>query len=215
MSLAQIRDAKNYSGNNLILTIDRTIQFIAESALTEAVTRFSAKSGMAVVMVPKTGAVLALAHVPLFNPNSFASFDREVWRNKAITDPFEPGSTMKIFSASAAMEYGGCKPDTIFFCENGAYKVGGDIIHDTHPYGWLSLEKIIKHSSNIGFVKVSETIGSESLYKTLRDFGFGEKPELTVPVRPRAVCLIISDGQKLMPEPLLLVRGFPHLPYNL
>ena len=171
----------SYSGKNLILTIDKTIQFITESALEEAVTDFSAKSGMAVVMEPDSGAVLALAHAPVFNPNSFGKFDRDLWRNKAVTDPFEPGSTMKIFSAAGAIEFGGCTPDTIFFCENGAYQIGEDVVHDSRPYGWMSLGKIIKYSSNIGSVKVSEMIGPQLLYKTLRDFGFGEKTRIDCP----------------------------------
>ncbi len=173
--------AADYSGNNLILTLDRTIQFIAESALKETIAAFSAKSGMAVVMVPDTGAVLALAHWPLFNPNAFAGSDKETRRNRAVTDPFEPGSTMKIFSASAAIESGACTPDTIFFCEKGAYSVGEDTVHDSHPYGWLSLEKIIKYSSNIGSIKVGKMIGHETLYRTLRRFGFGAKTGIDCP----------------------------------
>ncbi|MBW1833705.1 MAG: hypothetical protein JRI62_02625 [Deltaproteobacteria bacterium] len=84
------------SGNNLILTIDYNIQYLSERALEEAAVKFNAKSGMAIVMSPKTGAILAVAHYPFFNPNSFGEFDQNLWRNRSITDPFEPGSTMKI-----------------------------------------------------------------------------------------------------------------------
>lgn len=167
--------------NNIVLTIDRTIQFITESALNQAVEQFSAKSGMAIVMDPQTGAILAMANAPLFNPNTFGRFDRETWRNRAITDPFEPGSTMKIFTAAAALESGTCSPSTIFFCENGVYRVGGNVIHDTHPRGWLSLQQIVKYSSNIGVVKVIEFVGAEPLYRTLTNFGFGEKTRLDCP----------------------------------
>ena len=178
---AEKRIGLNNSGNNLILTIDRTIQYIAEKALEEAVTEFSAKSGMAIMMVPKTGAILALAHFPLFNPNAFNDFNQKLWRNRIITDPFEPGSTMKIFSAAAAIESGSCSPNSIFYCENGAYRIGKHVVHDTHEHGWLSLQQIIKHSSNIGTIKFSEITGSESLYKTLRDFGFGAKTGIDCP----------------------------------
>jgi len=171
----------NYSGNNLILTIDSVIEYIMEKALEEAVTKFSAKSGMAIVMAPKTGAILALAHYPFFNPNAINDFNKKIWRNRIITDPFEPGSTMKIFAAAAAIESGSSSPNSIFYCENGAYKIGKHVIHDTHKHGWLSLQQIIKHSSNIGTVKFSEITGSESLYKTLRDFGFGAKTEIDCP----------------------------------
>ena len=166
---------------NIVLTIDRTIQFIAENALNEAVEQFSAESGMAIVMDPQTGAVLAMANAPLFNPNTFGRFPRESWRNRAITDPYEPGSTMKIFTAAAALESGTCTPSTIFFCENGVYRIGRNVIHDTHPRGWLSLQQIVKFSSNIGVVKIIESIGSDPLYHTLTNFGFGEKTRLDCP----------------------------------
>ncbi|MDL1967678.1 MAG: penicillin-binding protein 2 [Deltaproteobacteria bacterium] len=169
------------SGNNLILTIDYNIQYLAERALEEATVKFNARSGMAIVMSPKTGAILAVAHYPFFNPNSFGEFDRDLWRNRSITDPFEPGSTMKIFSACAAIEFGGCSPNTIFFCENGKYKIGKNVVHDTHSHGWLSLQQIIKFSSNIGAIKVGERIGPEHIYKTFRGFGFGEKTGIDCP----------------------------------
>ncbi|UCD32957.1 MAG: penicillin-binding protein 2 [Desulfobacterales bacterium] len=171
----------NYSGNNLVLTIDRTIQYITEKALSDAVAAFSARSGMAIVMVPKTGAILALAHVPFFNPNTVSNFNQELWRNRIITDPFEPGSTMKVFSAAAAIESGSSTPNSIFYCENGAYKIGRNVVHDTHKHGWLSLQQIIKHSSNIGAIKFIETTGAKQLYKTLRDFGFGTKTGVDCP----------------------------------
>ncbi|RZB30773.1 MAG: cell division protein FtsI (penicillin-binding protein 3) [Desulfobacteraceae bacterium Eth-SRB1] len=173
--------AGNYRGNNLILTIDGTVQHITEQALEEAVVKHSAQSGMAIVMDPKTGAVLALAHYPHFNPNSFEKFNSKLWRNRCITDQFEPGSTMKIFTASAAIESGACTPNTIFYCEKGSYKIGNDIVHDSKPHGWLSLQQIVKYSSNIGIIKVSETTGSETLYKTLRSFGFDEKTGIDCP----------------------------------
>ncbi|MCJ7830144.1 MAG: penicillin-binding protein 2 [Desulfobacterales bacterium] len=175
------KPSTNFSGNNLVLTIDRNIQFITESALAEAVDKFSAASGMAMVMSPKTGAVWALANYPPFNPNAFRDFKRETWRNRIITDPYEPGSTLKIFSAAAALESGECTANTIFFCENGAYRVGRNLVHDTHPYGWLSLQQIVKYSSNIGAVKIGEQIGPEKLHHTLRAFGFGEKTGIDCP----------------------------------
>jgi len=169
------------SGKNLVLTIDSNIQYIAEKNLAETVTKFSAKSGMAVVMATGTGAVLALAHYPLLNPNALNEFDQELWRNRVITDPFEPGSTMKIFSAAAAIESGSCSPSSIFYCENGAYRVGRHVVHDTHEYGWLSLQQIIKYSSNIGAIKFSTKTGSEHLFRTLHNFGFGTKTGIDCP----------------------------------
>ena len=169
------------SGKNLVLTIDSTIQYITEKTLDETVKKFSATSGMAIVMVPKTGAILAMAHVPLFNPNALKGSLRKNWRNRIITDPFEPGSTIKIFSAAAAIESGSSSPSSIFFCENGAYKMGRHVIHDTHEHGWLSLQQIIKYSSNIGAIKFSAIMGHEYLSRTLQNFGFGSKTGIDCP----------------------------------
>jgi len=187
----------DYSGKNIILTIDKTIQYITEKALEETVTSFSARSGMAVVIAPKTGAMLAIAHYPFFNPNSFKYFRRELWRNRAITDPFEPGSTMKIFSASAAIESGGSSPNTIYFCENGSYRIGRKIIHDNAPHGWLSLQQIVKYSSNIGAVKISEKIGPEHLYNTLCNFGFGTKTGIDCPGETAGSLALYKQWTKL------------------
>lgn len=170
-----------YSGNNIVLTIDWVIQNIAESALEEAAETYSAKSGIAMVMNPKTGEILALAHYPRFNPNSFSRFHKDVWRNRAITDPFEPGSTMKIFLAAAAIESGLCTPSSIFYCEDGTYRIFRNVIHDSKPHGWLSLQQIVKYSSNIGTVKIAEMMGKNTLYNTLKKFGFGEKTGIDCP----------------------------------
>ncbi len=175
------KTGSDYCGSNLILTLDRNIQFVAERTLKETVEKFDAKSGMAVVMIPQTGAVLAMAHYPFFNPNTFNKYNRKIWRNRIITDPFEPGSTMKIFSAAAALESEKVTSDSIFYCEQGAYTIGKNVVHDTHAYGWLSLQQIVKHSSNIGAVKVSESIGPKSLYEVLSGFGFGSKTLVDCP----------------------------------
>ena len=176
----------NTSGNNVILSIDGAIQHLAEKALQQAVETHKAKSGIAVVMVPRTGDILALAHAPLFNPNAFGDFNRDVRRNRAVTDAYEPGSTMKLFSAAAALESGCCTPHTIFYCENGNYRIGRNTVHDTKKHGWLSLQRIVKYSSNIGAVKIGETIGAETLHDTLQRFGFGRPTALRAPASPRA-----------------------------
>jgi cell division protein FtsI (penicillin-binding protein 3) len=163
------------NGNNLVLTIDGAVQYITEKTLEEAVVGFSGKSGMAIVMNPRTGGILALAHYPSYNPNAFREYSKGELRSRALTDPFEPGSTMKIFSVAAAIESGICKPTTVFNCENGAFHIGTNVVHDTHSYGMLTVQEIIKYSSNIGAIKVGQAVGAEILYKNLRNFGFGEK----------------------------------------
>lgn len=169
------------SGNNVVLAIDGAIQHQAEKALQQAVEKHKAKSGIAVVMDPRTGDILALAHVPLFNPNTFKDFSRTVRRNRAVSDAFEPGSTMKLFSAAAALESGCCTPHTIFYCENGNYRIGSNTVHDTKKHGWLSLQRIVKYSSNIGAVKIGETIGGDTLHATLQRFGFGRATGIECP----------------------------------
>jgi cell division protein FtsI (penicillin-binding protein 3) len=136
---------------------------------------------MAVVMEPKTGAILAIALAPTFNPNAYDYFKKPVWRNRAITDPFEPGSTLKIFVAAAALEFTSLSPRTTFNCENGAYRIGKYTVHDVHRYGVLSLQDIIKFSSNIGAAKIGEKVGPEKLHQTLRLFGFGQKTGIDGP----------------------------------
>jgi len=171
----------NHAGNDLILTLDRTVQYIAEKALSKAVKKHKAKSGMAIVMVPDTGALLAMAHYPLFNPNTYRNYNKEKWRNRAVTDPFEPGSTMKIFLVAIALESGVCLPSSVFFCENGAYRIGRNIVNDVHPHEYLTLSEIIKFSSNIGAVKVVERTGKKKLYNMLQSFGFGSKTNIKCP----------------------------------
>lgn len=168
-------------GRNLVVTLDRNIQYIAEEALKKSVLKFNADSGLAVVMSPQTGAIKAVAHYPTFNPNAFTLFPRQTWRNRAVSDAFEPGSAMKVFLAAAALESGVCSAETRVDCENGTYPVGSHTIRDIHPHEELSLAEIVKYSSNIGAVKVAELIGPEKLYNTLGDFGFGEKTGIDCP----------------------------------
>lgn len=172
---------KGVEGKNVVLTIDRTIQHIAQNALEGSVTANGAKSGIAIVMAPASGEVLALAHYPVFNPNRYRDFERELWRNRAVTDAFEPGSTMKMFSVAAAIDSGVCSPATIFYCENGRYRIGKNTVHDTKPHGWLSLQQIVKYSSNIGTVKIGEQLGNHQLYNYLRAFGFGQRSGIGCP----------------------------------
>ena len=167
-------------GSSIVLTIDKKIQFLSEQALERAVRIHRAKSGIALVMRPSTGEILSMAHFPGFNPNNFSGYKMQVFRNRAVTDAFEPGSTIKVFTAAAALEKG-FSPSYIFFCKNGNYRIGSFTIHDTHPHGWLSINQIIKFSSNIGAAIISESIGQASLYHYLKAFGFGAKTRVGCP----------------------------------
>jgi len=132
-------------------------------------------------MKPDTGEILAMAHYPTFNPNSFSDFNSDTWRNKAVSDSFEPGSTMKVFVAAAVVQNRYATPKSLFFCENGSYRVGGSTVRDTHKYEWLTLKEIIKYSSNIGAIKLSELMGKKLLFDTLISFGFGNKTGIDAP----------------------------------
>ncbi|WP_457553739.1 peptidoglycan D,D-transpeptidase FtsI family protein [Desulfobacula sp.] len=167
-------------GNSIVLTLDKKIQFLSEQILEKTVNIHQAKSGIALVMRPQTGEFLSIAHFPQFNPNNFKEYNRSVYRNRAVTDAFEPGSAMKVFTAAAALE-NGFTPKSIFFCENGTYKIGTFAIHDTHPYEWLSINKIIKFSSNIGASKIGKKIGAKVLHNYLAAFGFGDKTQIDFP----------------------------------
>ncbi|RLB83337.1 MAG: penicillin-binding protein 2 [Deltaproteobacteria bacterium] len=185
------------AGHNLILNIDKNVQYIAEQALAEGVKAFSAKSGIALVMVPRTGAILAMAHVPRFNPNIFAQYEPWLWRNRAIVDAFEPGSTFKIFLAAAALESGLCEPSSEFDCEGGAYRIGKNVVHDVSPHERLSLQDIVKYSSNIGAAKVGEKIGPAYLYHKLKEFGFGHRFGIDFPSETRGSLLPVGGWSEI------------------
>lgn len=169
------------TGQSLALTIDKNIQYIAEKELAAAVEGSRAKGGIAVVMDPASGKLLAMANYPTFNPNAVAKALPQAMRNKAITDSFEPGSTMKVFLIAAALEEKVVSANEGFNCENGVYNIGGRTIHDTHKYGRLSVGEILKYSSNIGSAKIGSRLGPERLYGYLRNFGFGARSNVDLP----------------------------------
>lgn len=166
-------------GNNLILTIDLAYQSIVEEELKRGVAVNKATAGLAVMLNPKTGEILALANIPGLNPNNLNSYDVNAARNRVVTDIFEPGSVFKVVTASAAYENGLVTPGKKFYAEHGSYKVVSGskgktrVISDTHPYDWITFQEAIELSSNIVMAKLSPTIGPERLYVQARNFGFG------------------------------------------
>ncbi len=166
---------------NIVLTIDKPIQHIAETELDRGVERWGAKGGMAIAMEPSTGKILAMASYPTFNPNQFIQYRSKSWRNRAVSDIFEPGSLFKVFLAAAALEEQVVRPSDSFFCENGSYTVYDRTIHDTSRHGWLTFRQILKLSSNIGASKVGEKMGRERFYRYIAAFGFGEKTGINLP----------------------------------
>ena len=168
-------------GYDLILTIDEVIQYIAEREIDKVYRAYRAKSASIIVMDPHTGAILALAKRPTFDLNEYAKVARTQIHNVAICDLFEPGSVFKIVTASAALEEKKVVEEDKFFCENGSYKVATHILHDHTPHGWLTFREVITESSNIGTTKVAQILGSQTLYRYVRLFGFGEKLGIDLP----------------------------------
>jgi cell division protein FtsI (penicillin-binding protein 3) len=166
---------------NIFLTLDKHIQHVAEIELSRSVQKWRAKGGTVVAMDPLTGKILAMASYPSFNPNQFIQYPSKLWRNRAISDIFEPGSLFKTFLAAAALEEKVVGPSDSFFCENGSYAVYDRTIHDHSKYGWLTFQQIIKFSSNIGASKVGEKMGKERFYRYICAFGFGEKTRVDLP----------------------------------
>lgn len=165
----------------VVLTIDKTIQYITERALSRAVEKAKAKGGMAIVLEANTGEILAMASVPSFDPNHYYDYEYENWRNRAITDTFEPGSIFKAITMAAALESEVLQPNDKMHCENGAMRVGKNTIHDTHGYGLISLTEIMKYSSNICSFKIAQKMGKDLFSTWIRDFGFGKKTGISAP----------------------------------
>jgi len=175
--------AKQKGSVNLILTIDSRIQYLVESQLKAAVQSKGAKGGMAVVMDPKTGEILALANEKSFDPNNISKIGAAGGKNRVITDCFDPGSTFKPFLAAAALEEGVYKETDQIFCENGSYAVADRVFREAQrkKHGYLSFADVIKYSSNIGSVKISERLGKEKFYDYITRFGFGQKSGIDLP----------------------------------
>ncbi|NTV48900.1 MAG: transpeptidase family protein [Geobacteraceae bacterium] len=168
-------------GKSIVLTLDKTIQFIAEKELAKAVTENNAKGGMVLVMESDTGKVLAMANYPTYNPNAYSRYSHSQLRNQVVSDSFEPGSTFKIFTIAAALDSGTIKATDLYNCENGTYRVADRIIHDDHPQSRLSVSEIMKYSSNIGTAKIAAKMGEEKLSSYLRNFGFGGRTGIDLP----------------------------------
>jgi len=161
------------SGNDLLLSIDKQLQYFAESALADAVETHRAASGSVVVLDVETGEVVAMVNQPSYNPNNTATRKGEQQRNRAITDVFEPGSTMKPFTIAAALESGQFKSDDIVFTSPGHYKIGKYEVRDEGDYGWLDLRGVIQKSSNVGVSKIATQLEPEQMWEVFDRFGFG------------------------------------------
>jgi len=206
-------------GCDVILSIDSFIQYVAEQALSEAVERYEAEAGVAIVTEPDTGEILAMACRPTFDPNHFAEAPGSARRNRAITDPVEPGSTFKPFVASAALEEGKVRPGEVIFCHNGTYVSGRRRLRDHHPYGKLTFEQVVAKSSNIGMAILGERLGNLLMWRHLKRLGFGAKTGIDLPGEDAGIFLPLARwtsystdsipmGQEIAVTPIQLIRAF-------
>ena len=213
-----LREQAPSAGQTLTLTIDEVIQYIAEKELEEAVDQAHAKSGTIIVMEPRSGAILAMAVSPRFDPNAVASLTADRWRNRALTDTYEPGSTMKLVVAAAALEERLMMPGSMLFGENGRMTVANTTIHDHEKLGWMTFAQMIQKSSNIGAAKTGMLLGDQRLYRYLQAFGFGQRTDIDLPGEVagllksprewgRRSLASISMGQEVGVTPLQMVSA--------
>ena len=213
-----LREQAPAAGHALTLTIDEVIQYIAEKELEQAVDHSRAKSGTIIVLEPQSGAILAMAVSPRFDPNAVAALTADRWRNRALTDTYEPGSTMKVVVAAAALEERVMMPGSMLFGENGRMTVASTTIHDHEKLGWMTFAEMIQKSSNIGAAKTGMLLGESRLYRYLQAFGFGQRTDVDLPGEVagllksprewgRRSLASISMGQEVGVTPLQMVSA--------
>ncbi|MCS7215577.1 MAG: penicillin-binding protein 2 [Thermodesulfovibrio sp.] len=211
---------KDIKGNDIFITIDEGLQYIVEKYLDEAVRKWQASSGIAIMMDPFTGEILALANRPTYDPNNLKYIKNiAIIRNRALTDLYEPGSTFKIVTATAALEEGILNPRTKFDCSQGYIEIWGKKIKDAHRNGVLTFEEVIQKSSNVGTIKIAMMLGKEKLYQYIKKFGFGEKTGIDLPgevagyIRPTnkwsgTSIGAIPIGQEVAVTPIQILRAY-------
>lgn len=183
-------------GNSIVLTIDEVIQYITEEALDKAYQKYKAKAGVAIVVEPKTGEVLAIAVRPSYDPNYFNKYALDLWRNLAITNTYEPGSTFKIVTIATALEEGVVKLDDQFYCK-GWTNYNGHIFHDIHQHGTQNLTDIVKNSCNVGVIQVGTRLEQKVFEKSIRRFGFGTLTEINLPGEVNGLIRSSKDWSKI------------------
>jgi cell division protein FtsI/penicillin-binding protein 2 len=184
-------------GYNVVLTIDQVIEHIAETELEKAMVLNKPTAGVIIVSRPKTGEILAMSCRPTFDPNDPGAAPADARRNRCISDVAEPGSTFKIVVCSGALNEGIVNLNDQFDCENGAFLYAGRILHDVHPFGVLTVEEILFHSSNIGAAKVALRMGPSHLYDYITRFGFGRKTDIALPGEVSGIAHPLSRWNKL------------------
>ena len=206
-------------GQTVVLTIDQSIQYVAEQALQDTVQRTRAKSGTVIVLDPRSGDILALANAPTFDPNKVADTKPETRSNWALQNIYEPGSTFKVVAFSAAIEKKLARPEDRIDCQMGSITVAGRLIHDHHPYGVLTLSEALAKSSNIAAIKLGLRVGDQTMYDYIRSYGFGSKTGIELPGETSGIVRkverwqpssigSIAMGQEVGVTPVQMVAAF-------
>src|SRR6516162_7841583 len=205
-------------GASAVITLDERIQYIAERELLAAIEKTRAPAGSVIVQNPNSGAILAMANWPRFNPNAATDAQAESRMDRAISAIYEPGSTFKLVTLAAAFDQGLIRADEVFNCENGSVLVAGHRIHDHKAYGMLTVADILANSSDVGAIKIALRLGSPKFYEYIRSFGFGTPTGIDLPGESRGLVQrlehwgsfsigSISMGQEVGVTPLQMVTA--------
>jgi len=181
------REAAADPGAGVVLTIDETIQYIAEKELALTMQQSHAHTGTVVIQDPSNGALLAVATAPAFDPNDYGKYSDDDRMDRAVTAAYEPGSTFKVITMTSAIENHVTNPDVLVDCQMGSILVAGRLIHDWHPFGVLSVRDVLAHSSDVGSIKVALNLGAPRFYDTMRDFGIGQLTGVELPGENRGL----------------------------
>jgi cell division protein FtsI (penicillin-binding protein 3) len=205
-------------GASVVLSIDETIQYIAEKELARAIDETHAKSGAVVIQDPNTGELLAVANWPAFDPNNAGTYPEDVRTNRAVSAAYEPGSTFKVITMTGAIENGITNPDELVDCQMGQIMVSGRLIHDWHPFGVLSVTGILENSSDVGAIKIALRLGAPRFYEAIRAFGIGQPTGIELPGENRGLLRPVENwtpssigsiamGQEVSVTPIQIVSA--------
>ncbi|HTW23962.1 MAG TPA: penicillin-binding transpeptidase domain-containing protein, partial [Candidatus Baltobacteraceae bacterium] len=212
------RESSPDPGDSVTLTIDETIQYIAEKELATAIAQTRAKAGTVIVQDPNTGQLLAVANWPTFDPNDPGTYTADDRADRAVSYAYEPGSTFKVITLTGAIENGVANPNELIDCQMGKILVAGRLIHDWHPFGILSVTGILANSSDVGAIKVALRLGAPKFYETARAFGIGQDTGIDLPGENRGLLRPIENwtpssigslamGQEVSVTPIQIVSA--------
>src|ERR1700733_9459886 len=212
------RESAADPGASVVLTIDETIQFIAEKELARAMEETRSHTGTVVIQDPSNGALLAVANYPVFDSNDAGKFSDETRMDRAVTAAYEPGSTFKVITMTGAIENHVTNPDVLVDCQMGSIVVAGRLIHDWHPFGVLSVRDVLAHSSDVGSIKIALNLGAPRFYDTMRRFGIGQLTGIELPGENRGLLRPLENwtassigslaiGQEVSVTPLQIISA--------